>query len=92
MCAHTNINSCGFATAAIYVVRSVPPQRFVPLPSVFFLTLSAQVFQKMPAIHEWGLETCFLLVVLAADGWFFYYQKFKKQKDLAVGWLGVKAS
>lgn len=91
MCAHTHINSCGFATAAIYVVWSVPPQSFMPSPSSFSETVSAGV-PEMPAIHEWGLATCFLIALLTADGWFFYYQKFKKQKDLAVAWLGVKES
>lgn len=87
VCAH--INSCGFATAAFYVGWPVPPQSLMFCP-VVFLKLSVQVFQKTPAIHEWGLETCFLIVLLTADGWFLYYQNFKKQKDLAVEWLGVK--
>jgi len=62
------------------------------LHQVVFLKLSVQVLQKMLAIHEWGLKTCFLIALLTADGWFFYYQEFKKQKGLAVGWLGVKGS
>jgi len=46
MCAHTCINSCGFATAAIYVVYSLPAQSFMPSPSSFSETVSAGVAEN----------------------------------------------
>lgn len=61
------------------------PLKAFCLCPVVFLKLPAQVFQEMPAIHEWGLKTGFLIALLTADGWFFYYQMFKNQKDIAAG-------
>lgn len=86
---HAHTNFCGFATAAVYVVCSVPPPELRAFAQEFFPRLSVQVFQKTPAMREWGLGSG------SPDRWWIVLllpKVFKKQKDLAVGWLRVKGT